>query len=241
MKSMLKSGLRMLGYQISRHVDPVEELPAAYRALKHVCSSDSGATIFDVGAHHGETEKLLRGLLPAAAIHCFEPFPSSFEVLQTKISSKSRAYNFGFADTAGSKSFQSNVWDGTNSLLPFEASAPTNWGRGELRSECQIECRFETVDQFMHAHAVDKIDLLKLDTHGSEYLVLEGARDALASQSIKNVFIEIITVPTYAGQKQLAYYADYFERSGFRLYGLYDNWHNASGELLQLDALFTLR
>jgi FkbM family methyltransferase len=241
MKSLIKSGLRRVGYEIRRHVEPVSELPVALRGLKTVCGRHADLTLFDVGAHHGETENLLRGLFPAAAIHCFEPFPKSFEVLKTKISGKSYAHNFGFAETAGNKTFQSNVWDGTNSLLQFEACAAATWERKELWSVEQVDCRFETVDLFMQANAIGKIDLLKMDTQGSEYLVLEGAREALASRSIKNVFLEIITVPTYAGQKQLAFYADFFERAGFRLFGLYDNWHKADGELLQLDALFTLK
>ncbi len=241
MKSMIKSGLRKLGYDIVRHVNAAAEVPAMLRGLKSVCGADADTTLFDVGAHHGETESLLRGLFPAASIHCFEPFPSSFQILQKKVSGKSQAHNFGFAETAGQKTFQSNVWDGTNSLLPFEADAPETWGREELRPGQEIGCRFDTIDNFMQSSAIAAIDLLKMDTQGSEYLVLEGARGALAARAIKNVFLEIITVPTYAGQKKLAYYVDFFDRAGFRLYGLYDNWHNDKGELLQLDALFTLQ
>lgn len=241
MKAILKSGLRMLGYQVRRHVDPAAEVPAHHRGLQRICNGSANPTIFDVGAHHGETEQLLRKLLPSATIHCFEPFPSSFAVLEQSLSGGSYAHNFGFAENSGQKSFQANAMDVTNSLLPLETSAPSTWELGSLRPEGQIECRFETIDNFMQDKVIAQIDLLKIDTQGAEYLVLEGARNALDSRSIKNVYLEIITAQTYVGQKDFAFYVDFFDRAGFKLYGLYDTWHNTNGELLQLDALFTLK
>ena len=37
--------------------------------------------ILDIGAHVGEVARIYRGMFPLASIHCFEPFPESFQLL----------------------------------------------------------------------------------------------------------------------------------------------------------------
>ena len=241
MKSFLKAVLRSVGYEVRRYIDPADAAPPLVRSLRHLCKGNKGDVIFDVGAHQGQTENLLRTLFPAATIHCFEPFAESFDILQSRISGSSYAHNFGFAEQAGQRTFQSNPMDVTNSLLPLEASAAKTWSLAALRTGQQVQCRFETIDGFMKANSIQTIELLKIDTQGAEFLVLEGAANTIQSGSIKCIFLEIITAPTYQGQKDFSYYVDFLENSGFKLHGLYDICNNAHGELLQLDALFTLR
>ena len=241
LKSMLKSGLRKLGYQMGRYVEPEYEYEPLERSLRHLCQGKAEHVIFDVGAHVGHTENQLRKMFPDATIHCFEPFPESFDVLKTSVSGRSFAHNFGLAETVGPRTFQSNPMAATNSLLPLEESAAATWELNALKSGVEIECHFETIDEFMKSNAIKQLDILKIDTQGTEYLVLEGAKTALSSKSIKNIYLEIINAPTYVGQKDFPFYVDLFDGLGFRLFGLYDNWHGSTGELLQLDALFTLK
>jgi len=241
MKSLIQAGLRRFGFEIARFPRGPREEPAVERGLRQVCAGIDRPMLFDVGAHHGSTETLFRRLSPAATIHCFEPFAASYAVLARSISPGSVAHNFGFADSAGTKSLAANVLEATNSLLSLDETAADTWALSDLRETDRIDCQFRTIDAFIAAEGIERIDLLKLDTQGAEYLVLEGARQALADGKIKAVFLEIITAQTYVGQKDFTFYIELFDRAGFTLYGLYETLHTAKGELLQLDALFVLK
>src|SRR5512145_1663757 len=59
--------------------------------------------IFDVGAHVGQTALRFRSLFPDAIIHCFEPYPASFDLLSASLAGDARVrrYSVALADSAG--------------------------------------------------------------------------------------------------------------------------------------------
>ena len=81
-KKIIKFFMGKMGYSISPLVLSTEEdMIPEYADQKKIVGSDN-ITIFDVGAHHGQTSTLYNTLFKKASIYSFEPSPDSFEILK---------------------------------------------------------------------------------------------------------------------------------------------------------------
>jgi len=235
MKKFLKDLVKRLGYQIIRY-----EGQRYLGALKKLIDSKKKSIIFDVGAHHGETEKVLSETFINSSIFCFEPFDSSFSVLQKNVGKNTNIFNVGFSDSAGKFEFQSNFLDATNSLLILEKNAIQVWDIEQLTEKEKVICEFITIDEFVSSNNINQIDLLKLDVQGAEYKVLSGAKKSLTEKIIKNIYMEVILAPTYVGQWGMEQYIKELGAYGYELYGIYNMVYGDSQRILQADIIFTL-
>src|SRR5262249_41692987 len=76
------------------------------------------------------------------------------------------------------------------------------WGANLLETSGKVRCRFTTLDVFLGESGIPHVDLLKLDMQGAEYRVLQGGARAFAAGAVDLVYMEIITLTTYRGQRQ---------------------------------------
>lgn len=82
-----------------------------------------------------------------------------------------------------------------------------------------------------------QIDLLKLDTQGTEFDILNGSRDMLESQSVNVVCVEVSFVPMYHNQSQFADIDNLMRSCGYRLIDL----HAQTEYVRQLNRVSTLK
>ena len=196
--------------------------------------------VFDVGAHHGETARAYRALFPTAIVHCFEPFPASFAVLEATAAELTgvRVHNVALSDASGEAVFHSNCSAPTNSLLPTAPAAGAVWGEGLVNTVAEVRVRTATLDEFCRAHAIEAIDLLKLDVQGAEPRVLEGGAGMLCARRVRRIYTEIITLPTYVGQRELDEFLRLMRGYGMELFNLFNLSLTPAGQLRQVDAIF---
>src|SRR6185312_11125048 len=95
-----------------------------------------------------------------------------------------------------------------------------------------------TLDDFVSQNGIGKIDILKMDTQGTEYQILEGAYRCLQMKKIGLIYLEIITMNTYQKQKNLDEILLLLRINGFVLYNFYNLTYTNLGELRQVDAIF---
>jgi FkbM family methyltransferase len=197
--------------------------------------------IFDVGAHHGHVSAMFRKLFPTSTVYAFEPFEESFKRLKENTASdgKIRPFNFGLSDREGTQLFHSNPSSATNSLFSTDESGSQTWGEGLLETKDVVQAEFKTIDSFVAAMEIPRIDLLKLDVQGAEYLVMEGAVATCEKGIVQLLYSEIITQPTYDGQKRFDEALACFYNSGFDLFNIYNLSPTREGRLRQVDAIFT--
>jgi hypothetical protein len=88
---------------------------------------------------------------------------------------------------------------------------------------------------------IDNIDVLKIDTQGTELDVLMGAIGMLSTGRIGVVYAEMIVVPSYKGQGKPHQLMGFLDGLGYDLLGLYNLWSRNDGRLLQMDAIFVRR
>ena len=82
----------------------------------------------------------------------------------------------------------------------------------------------ETIDSYIQKNKITRIDLLKIDVEGYELEVLDGAKDALASGSIKAILADA----TLTENTQHTFFNDlwdYLRSKNFSFFGLYDVIH----------------
>lgn len=212
--------------------------PTSEEFLGAYFGADDALTIFDVGAHHGQSARKYAGMFPNAKIYSFEPFPESFAILSALEIDRLTPVDLGLSSEERTETFQVNAGSATNSLLPLSENAKTTWGGNKgLEALEEVACRFTTLDAFMVREGLKRIDFMKLDVQGAEFKVLEGAKATLGAQRIGLIQMEIILGDTYAEQKPFSYYLDQLAHHGYRL-RMVSDLVVVEGQLVQMDAFF---
>ena len=125
------------------------------------------AAVLDVGAHKGFFALFAaQHLAPSARIVALEPAAETYRVLQANLHANDvqnvTAVNVGLAAEGGTATLRGDrSW---NASLSEPASA-----------EPGQTVRVQTLRDVLDAHALDRVDFLKLDCEGAEYPVLFGA------------------------------------------------------------------
>jgi FkbM family methyltransferase len=101
-----------------------------------------------------------------------------------------------------------------------------------------IEVPMTTIDAQVAAHKLQPPFLLKLDTHGFEIPILEGARESLAQTHL--IVIEVYNFNFVSHNLRFHEMCLYLEGHGFRCVDLCDVLHRPTdGALWQFDLFFT--
>ena len=235
MKDFLKKILKKFRYKVKK-----KDEFSSLEIIKNLFDKKSEIIIFDVGAHFGQSTKNYRNLFKNAMIYAFEPSSKSYKVLSSLKINKFKAFNIGFSNKKSmEKLLVNSEKTTTNSLLPFSSSAKNVWGLDSLGNTEIIFSSFNTIDNFLNEEKINYIDFMKVDVQGAEYLVLEGAKEALLKKKIKVIQLEVIFGDTYIGQKSIGFYINLLESYGYKFKIFSDNIV-INGKLIQSDLFFTI-
>lgn len=231
-KRQLLSHLQTLGYGPITSTVPAAlpgpnlSLEAALERCQH--RNLEIQTVIDVGASDGRWSLLVQKYFPEANFFLLEARQEHEPALQQVISTQK---NFDYlisaaGDTIGSIYFDaSDLFAGLASHERFDYNCPT------------ITVPVTTVDHQVQEKELQPPFFLKLDTHGFEVPIFEGARDTLRQT-------HLICVETYnfqLTQSSLRFHemCDYLEKLGFRCIDLCDPLHRELDRAWwQIDLLF---
>jgi FkbM family methyltransferase len=151
--------------------------------LIQILASESLASVFDVGANVGHWAMAVHQICPSATIHAFEIAPQTFQILQHNTSGIPSIVtnNAGLADRQGSvmvKFFHDDPELSSLIDVPYD------------RPSVNVPSYTVTGDAYCKQRGISRIDFLKLDTEGSELLVLRGLSRMLSSGSIDVIQFE---------------------------------------------------
>ncbi|MEQ1949064.1 MAG: FkbM family methyltransferase [Bryobacteraceae bacterium] len=152
-----------------------------------------GAVYFDVGAHIGYDT--LRGSVlvgQAGKVVAFEPNPNTLALLRDNVSA-SRAANVVVEPFAcGDKDGTLTLYDSTNSGNSGASSlSMANADQQSVGSLPSFMVRVRRIDDVAKELGITRLDLMKVDVEGAEYMVLRGAEATLRRFHPK-VVLEII-------------------------------------------------
>lgn len=142
---------------------------------------------FDIGANIGYYSLVAKIFNPKIKVHGFEPLPSANKYFKINVELNQlndiTVHEVALTNFNGTARFFSNL----NPRFPNETDHL--YGDNSLNSEAtgnikkiEFDVRTQTLDSFVteKLDASQKIDLIKLDTEGTENLVLEGAGNVLS-------------------------------------------------------------
>jgi FkbM family methyltransferase len=175
------------------------------------------AVIVDVGANVGSMTLRFAAMVPKGHVYAFEPTDYAFAKLLKNISLNPQL-------AARITPVQRFLAD-QNSLM-HEMKAYASWKvdgipsnshplhGGTLKSADSIPA--VTLDQFCLGNGIHSVDLIKIDTDGHEYKVLQGARKTIEKQ-LPYVVFEIGGYVLNEQQLEFKQFHDYFENFKYRL------------------------
>ena len=171
----------------------------------------SNLTLFDVGAHKGQTSSHFSKLFPQSFIHAFEPSPILFAEIEKNLSKRKniRCHNFAFGET-NEKAF----------LTRPDSDLCGQVVKTQKNNSTSISVR--KIDEFCLDENISAIDLLKIDVEGNELSVLKGASGMLERNAIRAIFLEC---DFNKEDKQHSYFLDIFDflsKENFCFHGLFD-------------------
>ncbi|MBK9284223.1 MAG: FkbM family methyltransferase [Sphingobacteriaceae bacterium] len=135
---------------------------------------NNGDTIFDVGANIGWYSNHLAKKLPTSKIYAFEPIPETHARVKNNIalnqSNNVTLNNFAFSDKIQTLTFY---------YSPTITGASSSANITENENMQKLECKANTIDNFVQENKIDKIDFIKCDVEGAEFMVYQGGADSI--------------------------------------------------------------
>jgi FkbM family methyltransferase len=137
-----------------------------------------GMTVLDVGANAGVVTLLAAALVgPGGRVHAFEPSPRDRSRLTANVDASGLTNVSVHAEALGRETgkavlrVSSAERPGHNTIggFAYAADAPTD----------AAEVVVTTLDEFVGAEGLTRLDFVKLDVEGSETAVLQGGRESL--------------------------------------------------------------
>jgi FkbM family methyltransferase len=134
-----------------------------------------GDVIFDVGANIGWYTLNILLNAPGSNVYSFEPIKSSHDLLIKNLAlngqNTDRVYNFGFSDENKSIKFYFDIDCAmASSMVNLRESG------GTIAEECVVK----RMDDFVKLLAsFNKLDFIKCDVEGAEYLVFKGGLETI--------------------------------------------------------------
>lgn len=196
-RSGVKSALRSLGLDVSRHPRYLSH----DWLLRAVISEAAVDLVIDVGAHWGSFVEAVRRLGYDGDVVCIEPITSSFERLRQKVAGDDRCSVHQLALGIRSGELEMFVHPGQSWLN--SARRLNAFGQGHFASEDRSSehVRVERLDDFIDRLGLDlahRRALLKVDTQGLDFEVLEGGAATLSHVVVLQV--EVSARAIYEGQ-----------------------------------------
>jgi FkbM family methyltransferase len=206
--------------------------------------------IVDVGAHKGESINRFSKCYPFSRIFSFEPNPLLYrEILENIQSTNTRVFNYALSNVEQELQFHIHLNStGSSSVLPINLES--NFAkRRNLVDEKDLETiniRSTTLDCLQNEGLFERINILKIDTQGSELDVLMGASNLLNDQKIDLIEYEVMTHDGYGLRNQWSMSISFLLEKGYvflalsndgRFYNL-GSWDILQNPELQFDVIF---
>lgn len=194
-------------------------------------------TLLDAGANIGQFSVAAHELLGGPEIHAFEPNPVAAERFRrnTRRYANIHLHPIALGDRSDRLDFQVNRHSHSSSLLPLGPRHLDAFPDARIETTMVVEVR--RLDDLLADLKLPPPVLLKLDVQGYETQVLRGAGGLLGK--IDHILLEVSFEPLYQGEIVFLDLLPMLDQLGFeflRPVGWLE--HPATGQLLQMDALF---
>lgn len=172
----------------------------------------SNPVIFDVGANIGQSCLFFKKFYPRATIYAFEPDKETFGYLKKNISDNNLKniflLNFGLSNFEGeSKFYTEGHGDGMATLIK-------SMKERETKEMMEKKVEIKRLSTFIKRNGIKHIDILKIDTEGSEGKIIEDLSELLGNIDI--VLLEYHYNREIAKENSLKKIIEIFKKNNFQ-------------------------
>mgnify|MGYP006270482081 CR=1 FL=1 len=176
---------------------------------------DSIRTIFDVGAHKGETSLQFARSFPDADIFAFEPVAQNYNRIRKtlereNLTDRVRAVPLALGDRAGEAEINLSDFSSSHSIA-----------NSQNRHD-STKIKIDKLDYFCDRNNIGSIDILKVDTEGHDVKVLKGSENNLSDGRVQYVVCEVTLSDENEFFCTFENVRTYLKDQGFRFLALYD-------------------
>jgi len=176
--------------------------------------------MIDIGASGGAVE-LWKKLGDHVHIVGFEPDERAYEKLMQKSTTPSRITYLDtllYDQSNKNHNFYYFNEQQLSSMLEPDANVLKCFGKQKPWEIAQTkEVTVDTLDNQLMKNNINDVDFIKLDTQGTELMILEGAR-TIVNNSLFGVFVEVEFTPVYRQQPLFSDVDNYFRKRDFQLF-----------------------
>lgn len=174
--------------------------------------------VVEAGMYNGQDTDFFCRYFQYGKVYGFEPVPSIFNEAKSRVGHYPNAflYEKGLAEITGTKTmffsdrFGSD-WGSSSILKPKDHLG----FHPEITFNKSIEIQTTTVDDWASENNVQKIDLMWLDTQGSEPLILAASPKSLANT--RYLYSEVSLIETYDGVMMYPEFKIFLENNNFEM------------------------
>ena len=149
------------------------------KVLKLVLKSDSNC--IDVGCHEGEVLEIMLKHAPKGNHIGFEPIPELFQSLEEKFPPNCSFYQIGLSNKKGSSTFNHVISNpGYSGIKKRKYDKPNE-------KDQSITIEIDLLDNILPEDS--KVDFIKIDVEGAEWLVMDGGKNLIKKNKLKNRLI----------------------------------------------------
>jgi FkbM family methyltransferase len=211
--------------------------PSPANRRRRVLMERYGVTVVvDIGANTGQYGQRLREHGYRNPIVSYEPLPDAYQLLLGRCARDAlwQANNVAVSNTTDPVVLHIASNSESSSVLPM---LPRHWKAAQnSRTIGEVLVPSTTLDIILQALDAATI-MLKIDTQGYEWQVLEGGKAHLARVAL--IEIELSIVPLYSNQVLFRQMDSFLTAAGFALVSMEEGFFDrVSGELLQVDAIY---
>lgn len=219
---------------VTRHALRLGVSPAIEH--RHFFRTHDSDFVVDIGANRGQFLLEAARHLPQATFMCYEPLSSPFRVLErVAVDSGARVscFQLALSDAVGTATMYVTEDDDSSSLLkPGSGQLALSRRSRILRTEAVV---LDEIRNRPELQTMGKRSLLKIDSQGSELMVLRGA-DSVLNRFV-GVYVECSFVRLYEHQDLAHDIIEYLRVRNFGLEGVYSPTVR-DGAVIQADLFF---
>lgn len=214
------------------------------RLIDRFQESGTTVTILDVGANDGWFAKVVyRFSGPDTSVISFEPLRSMIPKLDFLAK---RYTNYRYENIAvGDSNDKINITEYSTSGLSSLKGLSSTYSYSSQYFDTSVANKYPVnivkIDQYLADHEITSPLILKIDTQGFEFEVLNGARQALSVGQIKAVIVEVMTIGKYEGAVLYPKIFEFLHTYGFTLFDVHPSYYEPDGTLSEFDCAFIKR
>jgi FkbM family methyltransferase len=130
---------------------------------------------FDVGANTGYYAKAVLDIFSNVDVYCFEPSQFTYQQLFAQLGTRVKPFQLALSNKADKVVLHLDKKGSGMATIEDTQFEPPFGISSDLRELIQTD----TLDNFLSANKIERVNFLKMDVEGHEYAILEGAMNSL--------------------------------------------------------------